>query len=58
MPTKKKTRNFIITDYDQKGNVIEDLSKVVIPIERQIALLERVNKSREAARQKEVMKCH
>lgn len=53
MPTKKKTRNFIITDYDQKGNVIEDLSKVVIPIERQIALLERVNKSREAARQKE-----
>lgn len=59
MPTKKKSRNFIITDYDQKGNVIEDLSKVVIPIERQIALLERVNKSREAARQKEVyQQCH
>lgn len=42
--TKKKEINFIITDYDQKGNVIKDLSKVVIPIERQIALLERLNR--------------
>ena len=38
--TKKKEMNFIITDYDRKGNVI----KVVIPIERQIALLERLNR--------------
>ena len=42
--TKKKEINFIITDYDRKGNVIKDLSKVVIPIERQIALLERLNR--------------
>lgn len=41
--TKKKEINFIITDYDKNGNIIEDLSKVVVPIEMQLELLKELN---------------
>lgn len=40
---KKKEINFIITDYDKNGNVIKDLSKVVVPLEMQLELLKELN---------------
>lgn len=44
--TKKKEINFIITDYDKNGNVIKDLSKVVVPLEMQLELLKELNNLR------------
>lgn len=44
--TKKKERNFIITNYDKNGNLIEDLSKVVVPINMQLELLKELNELR------------
>lgn len=50
--TKKKERNFVITNYDKNGNVIEDLSKMYISEERQLALLERLNRNRAKVNQR------
>lgn len=44
--TKKKERTLVITDYDKNGNVITDLSKVFIPIERQQRFLKELNEIR------------
>jgi hypothetical protein len=44
--TKEKERKLFFTHYDSKGNVIEDLSKIVIPRERQLKLLNEINRGR------------
>lgn len=50
MPTKNRKKvdisKMIVTDYDSKGNIIEDLSKVVISRERQIKLLNKINRNK------------
>ncbi|MDT1957979.1 hypothetical protein CKN82_11325 [Carnobacterium divergens] len=43
---KRKKDTYTIIDLDQNGNVIEDLSKIVIPRERQMRLLDSINQTR------------
>ena len=43
---KTKKHTYTIIDLDQNGNVIEDLSKIVIPRERQMRLLDSINQTR------------
>jgi hypothetical protein len=35
-----------VTNYDKNGNVIKDLSKLVVPIELQMELLNRINRNK------------
>ena len=42
----RKKDTYTIIDLDQNGNVIEDLSKIVIPRERQMRLLDSINQTR------------
>lgn len=44
-----KNIEFKITNYDKNGNVIQDLSKVVIPRERQVRILKKINRNKEVA---------
>ena len=43
---KRKKDTYTIIDLDQNGNVIENLSKIVIPRERQMRLLDSINQTR------------
>lgn len=40
----RKEINFINRDFDKNGNIIKDLSKLVVPRQMQIDLLNRINK--------------
>lgn len=42
----KKSDEIRVTNIDSKGNIIEDLSKIVIPRERQIRLLNEINRAK------------
>lgn len=40
----RKEINFINRDFDKNGNIIKDLSKLFVPRQMQIDLLNRINK--------------
>lgn len=44
--TKRKEPKLIVTNYDKNGNIIEDISKLVVPKEWQIELLNEINRGR------------
>lgn len=47
MARAKKYRDIKVTNYDRNGKVIEDLSKIKIPRERQVRLLNKINRQKE-----------
>ena len=47
MARTKKYRDIKVTNYDRNGNIIEDLSKIKIPRERQVRLLNKINRQKE-----------
>ncbi|MGO2961261.1 MAG: hypothetical protein ACTIDE_01850 [Carnobacterium maltaromaticum] len=43
---KKRTDEIKVINIDSKGNIIEDLSKIVISRERQLKLLAEINRAK------------